>query len=405
MENTKSISKGHLFLALTALFLSSMCTLGDLVINPIVNDLYAAFSDAPVSVINFGITGPALVGLPFCILAGRLCDKYNKKIVMVIGFAIFTCSAVFGAAVENIYYFVIMRCLATGVGWGVTNTAAYAIMATLYQDEVKHGKIVGWYNSAMSLIGAALASVSGILAVSAWQNAFKAYWVSIPVLAMLIIFLPSMKPDADIINANGKDENKPAEQVNDSGWWKPLIPLSIQVFGVALCAMVFLYMVSLYVADAGIGDGSLTGVISSINTLATAAMSLVFGYCYKKMKSAVYLPAIFIISIAFIVMGLVPTKAVAMVSAVFIGGSWAFYFCYFYARCVDLVPPHRAGTATGIVALADGIAATGCSYFLTGLMSGLGINAVQAWPIIGATLGVISVISLVWYIATRKKAA
>lgn len=66
-------------MALTALFLSSMCTLGDLVINPIVNDLYAAFSDAPVSVINFGITGPALVGLPFCILAGRLCDKYNKK--------------------------------------------------------------------------------------------------------------------------------------------------------------------------------------------------------------------------------------------------------------------------------------------------------------------------------------
>ena len=162
-------------------------------------------------------------------------------------------------------------------------------------------------------------------------------------------------------------------------------------------------MVSLYVTDSGIGDGSLTGVISSVNTLATAAMSLVFGYCYKKMKNAVYLPAIFIISIAYIVMGLVPTKAVALVSAAFIGGSWAFYFCYFYARCVDLVPPHRAGTATGIVALADGIAATGCSYFITGLMSGLNINAVQAWPIIGATLGVISVISLVWYIATRKK--
>ncbi len=45
-----------------------------------------------------------------------LCDRIDKKWVMVAGFAIFTVSAVFGAQ-ENIYAFVTLRCFATGVGW------------------------------------------------------------------------------------------------------------------------------------------------------------------------------------------------------------------------------------------------------------------------------------------------
>ncbi len=42
----------------------------------------------------------------------------------------------------------------------------------------------------MSIMGAIMAAVAGVLAVSAWQNAFFTYWISVPVLIMLIVFLP-----------------------------------------------------------------------------------------------------------------------------------------------------------------------------------------------------------------------
>ena len=131
MTEAKQLTKGRMVLALAALFLSSMCTLGDLVVNPIVANLYEVFANDPEWLINFGITGPALVGLPFGLLAGLLCDRIDKKWVMVAGFAIFTVSAVFGAQ-ENIYAFVTLRCFATGVGWGITNTAALSILADMF---------------------------------------------------------------------------------------------------------------------------------------------------------------------------------------------------------------------------------------------------------------------------------
>ena len=62
MTRASDLPKWRLALALAALFLSSMCTMGDLVISPIAANIYEAFADAPTALINLGVTGPALVG-------------------------------------------------------------------------------------------------------------------------------------------------------------------------------------------------------------------------------------------------------------------------------------------------------------------------------------------------------
>lgn len=171
MTQASDLSKWRLVLALAALFLSSMCTMGDLVISPVAADIYAAFADAPTTLVNLGVTGPALVGLPFGLVTGILCDRTDKKKIMLAGFAVFTLSSVLGIARVDVYYFVAMRLLATGVGWGITNTAALSILADLFTDEDEHARYVGWYNAAMSTIGALLASAAGLLAADGWTLA------------------------------------------------------------------------------------------------------------------------------------------------------------------------------------------------------------------------------------------
>lgn len=400
MTKAENLSKGKLFLLLAALFLSSMCTMGDLVVNPIVSNLYHAFADAPEWLINLGVTGPALVGLPFGLMAGFLCDRIDKKWVMVAGFAIFTASAVFGAAFDNVYYFVAMRLFATGVGWGITNTAALAILAELFTDETEHGKYVGWYNSAMSVMGALMAAVAGVLAVAAWQNAFYTYVIAIPVLIMLVAFLPKF-PAAHDTGANGNPSPKTTEA--PKGWWTRLIPLSVQIFFVAICYFVLLYMISLYVVDAGVGDEAFTGMLSSVSTIATAISSLAFGMVYKKMKNAVYLPALFVLGLCFLAMAFFPSPLVTIASVAVAGLMWPFYFCYFYTRCTELAPASKAGTATSIVAFSDGLAAAGCSYLLTGLIGATGGTSVTVWPVFGIILIVVGLVSCLWFLATRKK--
>ena len=402
MTEARELPKGKLVLALAALFLSSMCTLGDLVVNPIVANLYEVFADSPEWLINLGITGPALVGLPFGFLAGVLCDRMDKKWVMVAGFAVFVVSACCGALITNIYYFVALRLFATGVGWGVTNTAALAILADLFTDEDEHGKYVGWYNTVMSLLGAGMAAVAGMLAAGGtWQSAFQTYLISIPVLIMLIVFLPSFKPKAKNAEAAVKVE----EEAVPARWWTKLIPLTVQVFFVAICYFVMLYMIALFVTDAGAGDEAFIGMLASAGTIACAVGSFLFGFAYKRLKNAVYLPALFIMGACFLAMAFVPSAGVITACVVVAGFFWPFYFCYFYTRCTELAPASRAGTATSIVAVSDGLAAAGCSYALTGLMGTMGATSVQVWPIFGVILVIMGVISCVWFIATRKKAA
>lgn len=395
MTEAKQLTKGRMVLALAALFLSSMCTLGDLVVNPIVANLYEVFANDPEWLINFGITGPALVGLPFGLLAGLLCDRIDKKWVMVAGFAIFTVSAVFGAQ-ENIYAFVTLRCFATGVGWGITNTAALSILADMFPNEDEHGKYVGWYNSVMSIMGAIMAAVAGVLAVSAWQNAFFTYWISVPVLIMLIVFLPKLPPS----HIAAKSENKSAPA--PKGWWVKTLPLAVQVFFIAICYFVMLYMIAVYVMDAGVGDEAFIGMLASAGTIATAVASLIFGAVYKRMKNFVYIPATIIMGVCFIAMGFFPNPVVTIVCVVVAGFFWPFYFCYFYVRVTELVPASKAGTATSIVAFSDGLAAAGSSYLLTGVVGATGLTAVQAWPIFGYVLIAVAVVSLVFVLSMRK---
>lgn len=398
MVAASEMPKGRLFVALTALFLSSMCTMGDLVISPIAANLYEVFADAPEALVNFGITGPALVGLPFGILAGFLCDRFDKKWVMVMGFAIFAVSACLGA-VENIYLFVVLRCLATGVGWGITNTAALSILADLYTDADEHSKYVGWYNSAMSVLGSIMAAVSGVLAVSAWQDAFYAYVLSIPVLILLVIFLPSLPADHHTESLQGESDRLAVRP----GWWKSLIPLVVQVFFVAICYYVLLYMGALYATDAQVGDQAFIGMMSSVATIASAVGSLVFGLAYKRMKKLVYLPSLVVMGVCYLAMSAVQTPVVTMACVAICGFAWPFYFCFFYVHCTELVAPSKAGTATSFVAFANGLAATGSSYLLTGLVGFTGGNAVTVWPVFGVAFLVIAAVSLVAVVLYGKR--
>lgn len=448
MTQASELPRWRLALALAALFLSSMCTMGDLVISPIAADIYTAFATAPVALVNLGVTGPALVGLPFGLACGVLCDRFDKKLIMLVGFGIFTVSSVFGIAYVDVRYFVVMRLLATGVGWGITNTAALSILADLFCDEERHAKYVGLYNAAMSAIGALLASCAGTLALGGWTHAYQTYVVAIPVLVMLAVFLPrfpaakrnrcrsaakaaldypaalpsageSPTPQASVAQSveevYGASTSSAAalgralfmsDDADDvpKGWWHRLAVLCIQVFAVATLYFVIMYLIGLYVSDTGTGDSAFTGYLTCVMTIATAAGSLVFGFAYKHLRDAVYLPALAVIGLAFFVLAACPAQAVIVCCLGVAGFMWPFYFCYFYTRCTQIVPTQKRSTSTSIVAAADGLAVSACSYLLTATTQLAGGGVADAYALYGAAMLIACGISAL-VVAARRTAA
>lgn len=408
MTELTSMPKWRVGLMLTAIFLSTFTSMTDQVITPIINIIYEVYSGAPLAAVDFTITGAVLVSLPFILLAGWLCDRFNKKIVIVVSFAIFSFSTILGASVIDITYYCVMRSL-TMIGWGMTNVSALAILAQVFPQEDEHGKVVGWYNAAMSVIGALLALLGGALAVSfagdEFRGVYNAYWLTLPILVMLIAFVPSMKAVASKEGEckDGQDSSEQAPRGNEKSWWVPLIPLVLIILVVTLCQTEQLVMVSVYVADAGVGDAGFVGIAASIMVVSSTVASLIFGPLYSKMGRAIAAPAIVVVAAGFLIMGFFPSVPSVIAGAILIGFGWSLFFCFFYSRCVELVSANNAGKATSVANFAYSIACALSAYFLTWLMQTFGINAVSCWWIFGVILVVAAIATAAFFAITRSK--
>ena len=400
--NTRKLSKARMILILLALFLSTSCTMGDMVIVPIAGNLYDVFPQ--VGLVNAIISAPALIGVPFCLLGGYLSDKMNKKILMVIGFALYTVTSVFGCAFENVYFILVCRLIATGVAWGLTSSAALGIIAELYEDEGKRGPVNGWYNAVMAALGSVLSLVAGYLAVSAWQNAFRAYWINIPILILLVVFLPSMP--AEKKEASAAEEVKKG-RTTQAGWMKGLIPILIQVLLVASSYYVITYMISVYVIDTGIGNEAFSGTLSSAGTICSFLANLAFGLIYSKLKKATAIPSFIAIGAGFLLMAFFPSRAVALVVCALMGGFWGIFYSFFFTECSVVVPEEKQGTAIGITSAVNGIAMFLCTYLVTGLKSVMKAESVTAvFPVFGiVVLGVCVYVVLLLMRGKKREAA
>lgn len=392
--NEMKLSKGRMALVLLALFLSTSCTMGDMVIVPIASNLYEVFPQ--VGLVNAIISASALVGVPFCIVGGHLTDRMNKKTLMVGGFALYTAASIFGCVYENVYYILICRLLSTGVAWGLTSSAALGIIAELYEDEGKRGTVNGWYNAVMAAIGAVMSFVAGILAVSAWQHAFRTYWINIPILIMLAVFLPSMPPVKKAVTDKVKVKAT-------AGWYKDLIPLLIEIFAVASSYYVIAYMISIYVADTGIGNEAFSGTLSSAGTICSFLANLGFGLIYTKMKKATAIPSLVLLGIGFLLMAFLPVQAVAVVACALMGAAWGIFYSFFYTECSVVVPEDRQGTAIGITSAVNGMAMFVCTYEVTGLKSVMGAQSVASvFPVFAAICLAAAVYAVFHWMRVKK---
>ena len=180
------MSKSKKTLAVIAIMATALAVMADLAINPVIGLLYQSYPDS-MGYINYFISGPMLIVVIASLLTGVVLRKVNKRTVMIAGGVIFAVGAVLGVLVDNFLYMCVMRTL-VGVGSGVVNVVAVALIADIYEDETKRAKITGYYNAALSLVGMIFSYIAGILAASGvWQNVFKIYWSAVPMLSLIHI--------------------------------------------------------------------------------------------------------------------------------------------------------------------------------------------------------------------------
>lgn len=391
MSNSKRI------LALIAIFASTVIVMADLAITPVIGMIYGAYPDN-MNAVNYIVSGPMLIVVIVSLITPYLFRYVDKKVVFVVAAVIFAIGAIGGVMIDSPSYICLTRTL-VGIGEGAVNVVGVAYIADLYESQETRSKISGYYNSAMSLAGMVLSYVSGILASDGnWLNVYKIYWIAIPILLLVILFVPSVKPTREAAAAK-KEKSGKKEPL---GWRFYFMNICWFITNVALGASI-LYYLSSYIFEFGIGDSAFSGTVTAVKSVCGILIGLVYGTFAGKLKR--YTPTV---TFAVAIIGLLillnaPGTWTVLIIGTITGLTYKVWFSYSYGHGWEIVPASRADDAVSISTAVYGLGSFACTYFATWVMGIMNTSSVvPVWYVCIAILTVVLVADLI-AISIEKK--
>lgn len=316
---------------------------------------------------------------------------------MMIGFMVFAASSILGDVIHNPYYMMIMRSF-TGAGMGITSTCALAIISEVFVDEKTRSSMMGIYNASISIVGAILGWVSGLVGVGDWRMVYRIYLAVIPVMAMIIVCIPNDKVSA----------GEGSVRMNDSGgekisWRKILLTEAAFIIYTTVYFIVFL-QISMIVAAKGLGGVSLSGVLSALGTVGMMIFSIIFGFCYNRLGRFTICVGFVLMAFSYWMLWSAASVLAALVANVLLGAGYGLGVSYYMMYCTVIVPPAQIPLSVSITATALNVGAflsTYCASLLQSIMSTSTI--LDVIPVLIVVLAIGAVLSLSLSIREQKK--
>lgn len=388
------MTKGRALLFLISLFLTNVAVMADMVIIPAGNGLYETFqNDAAV---NFILSGPSFIMLFSAMLCGKLMQYLSKKKILVGAMVLFAVSAILGGAVENVYYVLAMRVL-VGISMGFVNAAAMALIAEVYVDEDKRGTIMGIFNATMAGTGAVISLIAGVFAVRSWNEVFKVYWIAVPVIVMMLFFIPMTPPEGD--QQAGEEEGSHT----GSPYLMRQVMLMVSCFAYNLVYAVIYYQVSVLVAEQGYGNESIAALLSTLGTVGSCILCILFGTLYSKLKRATIIFGYAGLCISYLMLFLASSPVMAGIACTLCGASYGYGFSYFFLRCTVVVPKEKVSSSISMTTAIGGFGMFLSTYACTMLQKILGTTGiVSLLPVAIAVSGIGAVLSVICTVMDKK---
>jgi MFS family permease len=175
-------------LKLAILSLSLLTIMAAAAVSPALGKIREAFPDVSKTTIQMTLTLPALLIIPFSLLAGWLATKRSPRRMLVTGLVIFCVGGVGGGFAQTIGQLLLFRAI-LGVGVGLIMPLSHSLIADLFEGE-ERTKIMGLSGSVSHLGGVLFLLLSGWLACLSWRLAFGVYALGLLSLVLVLLWLP-----------------------------------------------------------------------------------------------------------------------------------------------------------------------------------------------------------------------
>lgn len=342
----KEMSKGKALLMAFAIWLSGFGVMFSMLPIVITNDLYIAFPNTDWA-ITAALSWPGLVVAIVGAFAGKLLSKISTKKELIIGTILITFGVV-PAFVNSAEMFLVVS-LIQGAGAGFVNTAGMAMISEVFLDEKTRSRQMGFYNAAGSVMGFLLTYIAGFMAVNGWQPPFNLFWFAVPVLVLVIIFTPEIRPSERHVEVQNVEVEDSGEKVTlgslGGRFWSCFA--GAFVWFLAYCC--FFTFMSVYIDENAIGDVTFTGLCTSISTVGSLLSSLLFGFIYGKVGRKVNIICAIVPLLLYVWAFMAPGKAVTFIFSLVYGFCYGVLFTSIYAYGAEVVTAKQNGFAMGLM--------------------------------------------------------
>lgn len=392
----KNIGTLKHFIALIALFSTSIILMADYILSPTINSLYQMFPNR-TGMVNFIVSGSYIVIIFTAPIVGKLCNHFGTKRILVTGTLFATIGGILFMFWENPLWMSIMRLLYT-IGYGCIQVSATTYINHAYvTDEKKRSSIMGYFHAAETGSGAILGLIAGKLTTISIGTAYQTYYIFIIVLILVIFCLPSVQPKPLIIQQkNIADVSAKKERLGIRYWGMILI---FCLFHFAYCAPNL--FVSVYVSHNALGSPALCGYLNTTSTVCGFFMALLFGKIYQKLKSDFLILPFFCTMLGLFLIRTIPSIPTSFIAFALFGASNVSMFSFSFTHFPTLVPPSRAADAAAGITMAFGVLMVISSYICTWLIEQMGSFTNTLIVYLG-TIILLFVTSIVLFIIHKK---
>ncbi|MEG1478190.1 MAG: MFS transporter [Clostridiales bacterium] len=330
--------KENAFLLKFVLIVSSLALMVDMAIYPAVDAIYQDFADINMVLVNFFITGPALLIIIGSIICGLLVQIIGKKTILAASYLLFCISTIFSSGMDNFYFLLAMRTIA-GLTAGFISVSSVGLIAELFIDENRRSRMMGLYTAVMSILGAIMTYAAGWLAIINWHYVFYAYIIAIPVLVGVIFFIPKTAPERKTAIEGSTPDKMP---------WKRTSALAIAAFIFSSMYSVILTMVAVYLVELSIGDSSTVGLLEALGALGSMVTGFAFSFIYMRTKRAT--PIIFagLMAVGYLMLAYTINLPMICIAKTILGGMYGLGYAYYLMAAAMIAPPSKASLSISI---------------------------------------------------------
>ena len=252
-------------IAATLYAVSAITVLAGAAIAPAMKEIAVNFPGVNQVLIQMMITLPSIMVIPCTVVSHRLCARFGKKNVLVVGLILYCLGGCGGGLADNIWLLLAMRAV-LGVGMGSITPVCHSLPADYFQGPEKVS-VIGRM-SAFITIGAAVCSVgAGWLAVISWRASFGIYAVSLLVLLLVLLFLP---------RAASRSEEPLPQSAGEVR-----LPLRVYLLGLTMLAYMAAFYafplgLAVHLEKSGIGDSRTAGYLFALISVIAFCIGLYF---------------------------------------------------------------------------------------------------------------------------------